>query len=206
MSMTDPLLARREFVAGLALFAAFSPALAQAARQSPRKLATSPYLPLLREVSQLVLPRTATAGAGEIGVGAFVLLGLAHGLAGSHAPLPKALPDGVGAYVGADGRLDYPAWLKAALDSASGGHFLALTPARRQGVLAALDALAFDPKVNWHPWKAIKKLILAGYYTSETGGSKELQYVHVPGRFDPDVPLKPSDRAFSSDWTGVDFG
>ena len=28
----------------------------------------------------------------------------------------------------------------------------------------------------------------------------------VPGRWDPDLPLKPTDRAFSSDWTAVDFG
>jgi hypothetical protein len=206
MPITDYRLARRDFVAGLALFAAAAPSLAQAAQTSHRKQATSPHHLLLREVSQLVIPRSTTAGAGEVGVGAFVLLGLAHGLAGSHEPLPATLPEGVAAHVGADGRLDYVGWLKAALDQAAGSPFMAQPPARRHAVLAALDAQAYDPKAGWHPWKAIKKLILTGYYTSEVGGAKELNYVHVPGRFDPDLPLKPSDRAYSSDWTGVDFG
>ncbi len=35
---------------------------------------------LMREVSQLVIPRTATAGAGDVGAGDFVILALAHGL------------------------------------------------------------------------------------------------------------------------------
>jgi hypothetical protein len=44
-----------------------------------------------------------------------------------------------------------------------------------------------------------------GYYTSEIGASQELQYQLVPGRFDPDLPVKPGDRAWSSDWIGQGF-
>ncbi|WJT00415.1 gluconate 2-dehydrogenase subunit 3 family protein [Novosphingobium humi] len=170
-------IARREFMAGMALLAAVAPALAHA------KAAPSPYQPLLREVAQLVIPRSATPGAGEVGVGAFVLLALAHGLEGTKG-------------------FDHAAWLKTAL----GADFLVKPLARRRSALAALDARAFAGDAAAKPWLAIKRLILLGYYTSETGGSKELQYVHVPGRFDPDLPLKPADRAFSSDWTAVDFG
>jgi hypothetical protein len=49
-------------------------------------------------------------------------------------------------------------------------------------------------------------LILTGYYSSEAGASKELQYNLIPGRWDADIPLKPGDRAYSSDWTAVEFG
>ena len=73
-------------------------------------------------------------------------------------------------------------------------------------MLAKLDGEAFAEGAQDHPWKVIKGLILTGYYTSEVGGSKELRYELVPGRWDPDLPLKPTDRAFSSDWTAVDFG
>ena len=54
-------------------------------------------------------------------------------------------------------------------------------------------------------WPRLKGLILIGYYTSEIGASQELRYILVPGHFDPDVPLEPGDRAWSSDWTGVKF-
>lgn len=168
---------RREFLAGMALMMAVAP-MAAHARPAP-----SPDQPLLREVAQLVIPRSATPGAGEVGVGAFVLLALAHGLEGTKG-------------------FDHVAWLKTTL----GAGFLAQPLARRRSALAALDARAFAGDAAAKPWLAIKRLILLGYYTSETGGSKELQYVHVPGRYDPDLPLKPTDRAFSSDWTAVDFG
>ena len=72
--------------------------------------------------------------------------------------------------------------------------------------LTALDAEAFAPDAGDHAWKTIKALILTGYYASEAGGANELRYELVPGRYDPDVPPKPDDRAFSSDWTAVDFG
>ena len=77
---------------------------------------------------------------------------------------------------------------------------------RRAALLTALDAEAFAPGAGDHPWKAIKAAILTGYYTSEIGASQELQYEHVPGRFDPDLPLTPGYRAWSSDWTAVEFG
>lgn len=73
-------------------------------------------------------------------------------------------------------------------------------------MLEAYDAAAFAPDQKDHPWKKIKALILTGYYTSEVGASRELQYELVPGRFDPDLPLPADNRSWSSDWTAVDFG
>ena len=54
-------------------------------------------------------------------------------------------------------------------------------------------------------WKALKALIVVGYFTSEIGSSEALRYVLVPGRFDPDVPLSDNPKAFSTDWTGVKY-
>lgn len=157
------------------------------ANDTPSKRQTQ----LFRIVCQLVIPKSETLGAGDVGVGEFVLLALAHGLDGT------------------DGPLNYVTWLESRLDEAAQGDFLKLYSAKQGSTLAAIDAAAFPagppPKVP-SPWVKIKGLILIGYYTSEVGGSKELQYELVPGRWEPIVPLKPGDRAWSSDWTAVDFG
>jgi hypothetical protein len=61
------------------------------------------------------------------------------------------------------------------------------------------------PVPTAQPWHTIKNLILIGYYTSEVGGSQELQYELVPTRFDPDLPMTSATRLFD-DWTAIDFG
>lgn len=161
---------------------------------------------MLHEVSQLVLPRTTTPGAGEVGAGDFVALALAHGLEDSRKPLPKDAPSAFLSHKRRDGSIDHIGWLEAELDRRAGADFLAAAPAVRQTALAALDADAYAPDVREHPWRTLKGLILTGYYTSEVGGAQELQFELVPGRFDPDVPVTPETRSYSSDWTAVDFG
>ena len=146
-------------------------------------------LALLNEVSQLVIPRTDTPGAGDVNTGAFVALALAHGLEGTQ------------------GAFRYDLWLAAQLDQRAGGAFMAQPAQRRAQILAALDAEAFPPgPPSNHPWAKLKKLILTGYYTSEPGGSHELNYQLIPGRWQADIPLNPGARAYSSDWTAVEFG
>jgi len=105
-----------------------------------------------------------------------------------------------------DGSLRYLDWLEDELDRRGGGDFPAARPAVQEAALRGLDTDAFADSAGGHPWRTIKALILTGYYTSEIGGSKELNYELVPGRWDPDVPLKPGAHAYSSDWTAVDFG
>lgn len=161
---------------------------------------------LMRAVSQLVIPRTATPGAGDVGTGDFVLLALAHGLEGSRQPAGAAFRDlaGLTPFVRADGTLRFVDWLQDQLDRRSGGRFDA--GPRGIAALSALDAEAYAEGVGAHPWRTLKALILTGYYTTEIGGARELRYELVPGRFDPDLPATPQTVAFSSDWTAVDFG
>jgi hypothetical protein len=146
--------------------------------------ASPPSQLLFMEVlCDLVIPDGATPGARGAGVPAFLGLGLQHGLVGaSDADLTA---------------------LHAQLDQAAADRFLQLPPKQRHEILSALDA-RYVTDMN-SPWAKIKKLILMGYYTSEIGASQELQYQLVPGRFDPDLPVKPGDRAWSSDWIGQGF-
>jgi gluconate 2-dehydrogenase gamma chain len=47
-------------------------------------------------------------------------------------------------------------------------------------------------------YRRLRGLVLFGYYTSEIGGSQELRYELVPGRYDADIPYDPKERAYSN--------
>ncbi len=161
---------------------------------------------LLRDVSQMVIPRTGTAGAGDIGVGDFVILGLAHGLENARDKLPDDAGAELSAHRRNDGSLDHISWLESELARRAKGDWSKLDEASRTAALVALDSDAYAEGVQSHPWRTIKALILTGYYTSKIGGSEELRFELVPGRYDPDVPVTAQTRSYSSDWTAVDFG
>jgi hypothetical protein len=139
--------------------------------------------PLLHVVCDLVIPDTDTPGAGRAGVPQFLALAVRHNLGGSS-------PADIAA-------------LQALLDHSAAGSFLGLTSQRQFSILERIDSAtgANAPPV----WSRIKKLVLMGYYTSQIGASQELQYQLVPGRYDPDLPVTPGDRAWSSDWVGQGF-
>jgi len=153
---------------------------------------------LMRVAADLVIPATDTPGAGTVGAGDFAIIALAHGLEGTRRPMDGAFQP----FLRSDKSLDHIHWLEHTL----GHQWLAKPRTQQHAELAALDASAYKGDPTAVPWRAIKGLILTGYYTSEVGGSRELNYELVPGRFDPKVPLAPGARAFSSDWTAVDFG
>jgi len=153
---------------------------------------------LMRAVADLVIPATDTPGAGAVGAGDFTILALAHGLEGTRKPADAAFAP----FLRADKSLDHVRWLEGKL----GPKWLTQPRVQQHAALAELDAAAFKGDPAAAPWRKVKGLILTGYYTSEAGGSKELNYELVPGRFDPKVPVTPATRAFSSDWTAVDFG
>ena len=162
---------------------------------------------MMQSVSQAVLPATDTPGAGDVGVGDFVILALAHGLDGTRDPagsseMPWAFPE----YRRRDGSLRYLDWLEEALDRMANGDFLRRDETRQEQLVGQIDTEAFADGADTHPWRALKGLILLGYYTSEAGGSRELRFELTPGRFDPALPMGPDTRAWSSDWTSVEFG
>jgi hypothetical protein len=44
---------------------------------------------------------------------------------------------------------------------------------------------------------AMRELTIVGYFTSELGATKTLEYLAVPGRFQGDIPLKPGQRVWA---------
>jgi len=164
---------------GLAAAAALWPAALAGARPGPHARAAPAPDPLLEAVCDAIIPDTDTPGARRAGVPAWLPLAMRHGLAGA------SLAD--------------RATLGHELDAAAGGSFLALPPARQRLACEQVDAAAFAPGAR-SAWPRIKTLVLMGYYSSEAGATRELQYQLVPGRFDPDLPVGPGQRAWSSDW------
>lgn len=167
--------------------------------------ASSEQRRLAERLSDLVVPATDTPGALAAKVPDWLLLALGHGQAGTgeKATGPYAVDQPMG--VPAKGL----AWLDMVgrqLNAMGKGDFAGQPAARQFALLAKLDAEAFQPGREAHPWHKIKDLILTGYYTSEIGGSQELRYELAPGQWDANIPIGPDDRAFSSDWTAVDFG
>jgi hypothetical protein len=61
---------------------------------------------------------------------------------------------------------------------------------------AELDATQKNAMVKWATtnekafFKLMKQLTVAGYFTSEIGATKALEYLPVPGRFEGDIPLQ----------------
>jgi len=135
--------------------------------------------PLLDAVCDAIIPDTDTPGARQAGVPAWLPLAMRHGLAGASPSDRDALA--------------------RELDAAAGGAFLSQPPEQRRLACEQVDAAAYAAG-SGSAWPRIKRLVLMGYYSSEAGATRELQYQLVPGRFDPDLPVGPGQRAWSSDW------
>ena len=186
LSRRDVLLSSAAAAVGMTL----SPQLVWSVARSAKAKPTAAR-PLIDDLCDAVIPATATPGARVAGVGAFVELAAAHGVNGASDVLLSTFAN--------------------ALDELAGGAYLQQPEERRRALLADIDARAFaKPEDRTLPetlrqWPKLKGLIVIGYYTSEVGASEELRYILVPGKFEPDVPLEPGDRAWSSDWTGVKF-
>jgi hypothetical protein len=159
---------------------------------------------MLQAVCDLTVPNTDTPGAVAVGVPAFVELALIHGLAGT-VDFAKVLAI-VSSPTDQRGGLIWLDQLGEILDAKASGAFGVAPKAEQEAALSAIDAEAFASGDSAAPWRKIKTLILIGYYTSEIGASTELRYELTPGRWANDVLLTPEMRAFSSDWTAVQYG
>jgi hypothetical protein len=82
----------------------------------------------------------------------------------------------------------------------AGRPFLRCAPEQQRGILEELDREAFArPASRATPsfFHTFKELTVVGYYTSEIGATRELQYVQVPGRFEGCVPFERVGRTWA---------
>lgn len=176
-----PGMGRRSALKGAALLLAIAAMPATAARALA---ATNGRAALVARLGEIVIPSTKIPGAGIPAVYEFVALAVEHGIAGAPAKLFDLLA--------------------AELDALAGGSFLGVAPAVQGALIEQLDKRAFAVAAGpTTAWAMMKTLIIMGYYTSEIGGSQELAYELVPGRYDPDIPTPPGHQAQSNDWFGL---
>lgn len=133
---------------------------------------------LVSEVAAIIIPKTDTPGAKEVGVPAFIdqLIKQCHKKEDQDRFLAGLAEFDEGA------------------KKAYGDSFMDLDPAKQKEYVkkthdAALDA-AKAGTVKDKPFILVaKELTVVGFYTSEEGASKILQYAPVPGAFHGCVPM-----------------
>lgn len=81
--------------------------------------------------------------------------------------------------------------------------FMDITPEQRKELLTGVDTEAKKYKEEKkkddppHYFALMKQLTLLGYFTSEVGATQALNYVAIPGRFDPCIPYNEGDKAYA---------
>ena len=128
---------------------------------------------ILQAVAQTILPRTETPGAADLDCHGFV----DHQLANCFAKQDRQV------YLSAVNIFDQS--------------FIELAPNLQQQKLIDLEAGKGFTEQQQLQFKALKSLIVFGYFTSEIGASKVLRYDPVPGGFKV-IPYKSGDKDWGS--------
>ncbi len=163
----------------------------------------------LNEIGETILPATATPGAKEANVGAFMTVMVNDCYEEGDQ---KAFREGMNK-------------LNDASKKKFNDVFMKITPQQRHDLLVELDKEAKDYQKNVrefnnaenkkekdetakgnlkykkqykssHYFSMMKQLTLLGYFTSEVGMTKALNYKAVPGRYDGCIPYKKGDKLF----------
>lgn len=130
---------------------------------------------LLAEVADVIIPDTDTPGAKAAGVEVFIM---------------RLMRD---CYVREDQEKFYAGLAKLDADcrAAHGKGFIELDAIGKQA------AVKHTVSNNASFFKLLRELTVAGYFTSEIGASKALEYLPVPGAFVGDVPMNPGQKAWA---------
>lgn len=133
---------------------------------------------LVTSVSDIIIPTTDTPGAAEVGV-------------------PSYIDDMVMNMWSEEDRTLFMNNLKDFEKRASqqlGTSFNAAAPEQQAEFVNAEHSRVFSGDVDWSAprpfiWQ-MKELTISGYFSTEVGMTQVLQYVQVPGRFDPCIPFE----------------
>jgi glucoside 3-dehydrogenase (cytochrome c) hitch-hiker subunit len=135
---------------------------------------------LVAAIAEHILPETDTPGARSAGVHRFIDTMLAE-------------------YYGDAERAHFVSGLsdvEARARRSGAKSFVDASKDQQLAILTALDREAYSSGVAPHHFfRTMKELTLLGYYTSEMGATKELQYNPAPGRFEGCVPMSRIGRA-----------
>ena len=151
------------------------------------KAFTDEDISYLDEISDTILPATATPGAKAAKVGAFMTV-MVNDCYDENDQ--KVFHEGMG-------KLDD--FSKKTYDQP----FMKINPQQRHDLLVKLDSEQKEYMKNKkkeepsHYFRMMKELTLLGYFTSEIGCTQARRYVESPGKFVGDLPYKKGDKAFA---------
>jgi hypothetical protein len=129
---------------------------------------------IVAEIAELIIPKTDTIGAKDVGVPAFIEMMLKDCY---KTPEHQSFTEG--------------------LASMERVKFLALNTDERRGVLKLLEQETKKKTGKATPfWQLIKELTLLGYFTSEAGIKASFEYVQIPGKLEL-IKLKPNQKAYA---------
>ena len=75
--------------------------------------------------------------------------------------------------------------------------FSSLTTSEKSETVKKVDEAAFKDDADKIWFRIIKKLSLIGYFTSQEGMTKALNYVKVPGDYEACIPYKKGEKALA---------
>jgi gluconate 2-dehydrogenase gamma chain len=141
-------------------------------------------------ISEHILPRTDTPGAIDLGVPGFI----DKMLAGYYLDRQRAIVRAGLARVETDAK------------AAHGQGFTALTPDQQIELMKIYDREAYEqnrrnasnPDADPHFFRLLKELTTVGYFTTEYGASKYLNYAPIPGPYRADVPYSELGKAWAT--------
>jgi hypothetical protein len=129
---------------------------------------------IVAEIAELIIPKTDTPGAKDVGVPAFIEMMLKDCY---KTPEHQSFIEG--------------------LDSMEKVKFLELNTDEKRGVLKLLEQETKKITSKTTPfWRLIKELTLLGYFTSEAGLKASFEYVQIPGKLEL-IKLKPNQKAYA---------
>ncbi|GGD69219.1 twin-arginine translocation pathway signal protein [Emticicia aquatilis] len=129
---------------------------------------------IVAAITELIIPKTDTVGAKDVGVPAFIEMMLKDCY---KAPEHQSFMEGL-----------------ASMEKVK---FLDLNTDERRGVLKLLEQETKKITSKTPPfWRLIKELTLLGYFTSEAGLKASFEYVQIPGKLEL-IKLKPNQKAYA---------
>ncbi len=128
---------------------------------------------IVAEIAELIIPKTDTVGAKDVGVPAFIEMMLRDCY---KTPEHQSFLDG--------------------LASMERVKFLTLNTDEQRGVLKLLEQESKKNTKGTTFWRLMKELTLLGYFTSEEGLKASFEYVQIPGKLEL-IKLNPNQKAYA---------
>jgi hypothetical protein len=137
---------------------------------------------VLKHICDTVIPRTDTASAGDVDCHGFV----DHQLLQCHSKQEQAQ------CIAAVDMID------AKAQSAHGNSYTQITTQQQTGILVDIEALnGFSAEQKGH-FSLLKAILVFGYFTSEEGLTKALEYHPFPGGYKGRVPVDENTKSSGS--------